>query len=608
MTDTRLLTGFGVSPGIAVGPVYVVRMDLPATTHRVIAKREVDSELARLHEALADVRRQLDSLRERTGRHAGPEEAKIFGAQILMLEDQEFLGEVESLIRENQLTAERAFEFKVLEVREQWAQSSSATLRQRITDLTGIQIRVIQSLLGESLEDVLHGSGARPAVVLARELTPGLTIQFEQSLVTGLASEQGTRTAHAAILARSLGIPCVMGLDGAIDRIEPGASVILDGSRGTVLVDPTKQEIEEAYQREGRRLALEGELEEVVGQPSATTDGTVITLRGNIDLPEEVGAAAEHGAEGVGLLRTEFLILGRTELPTEDEQVVFFERVGRRFAGHPVVIRSYDLGGDKFPAPFRAGPERNPFLGWRAIRVCLDEPEMFRTQIRALLRARASADLQLMLPLVTQVEELDRTREIVAELVDDLERSGVAAGTDLPVGVMIETPAAAMLVDELAEDSDFLSVGTNDLTQYTLAMDRGSARLADRFSPLHPAVVRLLKHIIDGGERAGLTVSVCGEMASDPISALLLLGLGYRVLSASPTALPLIRWLVRQIDLATAERAAAAALEARTTGAVTEILERHMAEHVDLSLLAVGRLPVSRRGATLRTPATRSDR
>jgi phosphotransferase system enzyme I (PtsI) len=593
MNHERVIKGLGVSPGITVGPVYVMRAELPAITHRVISRDEVTDEVERLHQAIEVVGKQLEGLRQHTLDRAGVEEAKIFGAQIAMLKDEHFLGEVETLVRENLLTAERAFEFESLELRELWAQSSSATLQQRVSDLAGIQTRVLHALLGQSLEDVLHGAGDRPVIVVARELTPGLTVQLEQGKVTGLASEFGARTSHAAILARSLEIPCVMGLVGGIDRIHSGVDALLDGTRGVLLLDPTEEEIKEAYGREGLRIRLGRELEAVVDRAARTKDGSNVILRGNVDLPEEIESAIEHGAEGVGLFRTEFLVVGRTQLPGEDEQASFFERIGTRFAPHPVVIRSYDLGGDKFPAAFRTAPEANPFLGWRAIRVCLDQPDIMRTQIRAILRARASADVRLMLPLVTQIEEVMRTRELIGEAVEQLQKDGVPIGTDLPVGVMVETPAAAMMVEQLSECADFLSVGTNDLTQYTLAVDRGNARLADRFTPLHPAVVRLLKRVVDCGVRRGKDVSVCGEMASEPLSTLLLLGLGYRVLSSSPGALPLVRWLIRQVEIEATERAAAAALAASTNDEVTEALEHAMGEYVDLDLLEAGRLPVS---------------
>lgn len=584
MKDPRLLTGIGVSPGLAVGPAYVVTWGVPDVPQRVVSKGDVPREIERLREAIADVKRHLDELRQHAAEHAGATEAKIFDAQILMLEDADFLGAVERLIRDNQLSAERAFEFEVLELRVLWAQSESQMLRQRRADLAGIGVRVLKRLLGQSIQDVLKDRSGKPVIVFTRELTPGLTVEFDREQVIGFASVEGTRMSHAAILAHSLGIPCVMGLVGGLDNIRTDGLVILDGTSGTVLTDPTPEEIAEAESKAERRRQFDAELE-AVGAPAETLDGVRVALRGNIDLPEELDTAAEHGAEGVGLLRTEFLVVGRSELPGEDEQAEYFSRICRRFPDHPVVVRTYDLGGDKFPAPFRPPREANPFLGWRAIRVCLDEPDIFRTQARAILRARLDGDVQLMLPLVTQLEELERSRELVAESAAALEREGIPAAPDVPIGVMIETPAAAMLAEEFAAASDFLSVGTNDLTQYTLAVDRGNARLADRFTPFHPSVVRLLKRIVEAGKRANLEVSVCGEMASDPRAAILLLGLGYRVLSISPPRLPLVRWLIRQLDAGIAESVAAEAVEASTTGQVVSLLTEAMNGLVDVDLL-----------------------
>lgn len=584
MKDPRLLTGIGVSPGLAVGPAYVVTWGVPDVPQRVVSKGDVPREIERLREAIADVKRHLDELRQHAAEHAGATEAKIFDAQILMLEDADFLGAVERLIRDNQLSAERAFEFEVLELRVLWAQSESQMLRQRRADLAGIGVRVLKRLLGQSIQDVLKDRSGKPVIVFTRELTPGLTVEFDREQVIGFASVEGTRMSHAAILAHSLGIPCVMGLVGGLDKIRTDGLVILDGTSGTVLTDPTPAEIAEAESKAERRRQFDAELE-AVGAPAETIDGVRVALRGNIDLPEELDTAAEHGAEGVGLLRTEFLVVGRSELPGEDEQAEYFSRICRRFPDHPVVVRTYDLGGDKFPAPFRPPREANPFLGWRAIRVCLDEPDIFRTQARAILRARLDGDVQLMLPLVTQLEELERSRELVAESAAALEREGIPAAPDVPIGVMIETPAAAMLAEEFAAASDFLSVGTNDLTQYTLAVDRGNARLADRFTPFHPSVVRLLKRIVEAGKRANLEVSVCGEMASDPRAAILLLGLGYRVLSISPPRLPLVRWLIRQLDAGIAESVAAEAVEASTTSQVVSVLTEAMNGLVDVDLL-----------------------
>jgi phosphotransferase system enzyme I (PtsI) len=595
----RLLKGIGVSPGIAVGPAVVVRWTMPDVPHRVVPRSQVEKEVRRLRAAVRDVRRYIQALKAKAEDRAGVDEARIFDAQILMLEDKQFLAGVANLIRENHLTAEKAFEFKALEVRDMWAASGSPRLKDRLADFTGVAVRVIEHLMHRGADELWEGI-TQPSVVVARELGPGLTVQLDREHVTGLVSEEGTRTSHAAILAHSIGIPAVFGVAGAMERVGPGTMLVMDGTRGTVLLHPTPQEIAEARTREQRRRELAAQLEEVVDQTAVTTDGLRIVLRGNVDLPDEIRAAQQHRAEGVGLLRTEFLITGHTALPTEDEQTEYFRRVAQAFPGHPVVVRTYDLGGDKLPAPFRAASETNPQLGWRAIRVCLDRPDIFRTQVRAALRAAKHSDIWLMIPLVTRLDELDRTRALVAEEAVQLAREGVEAAPSLPVGVMVETPAAAINADRFAESADFLSVGTNDLTQYTLVVDRGNARLADRFTPHDPSVLRLLKMVADAARAAGKPASVCGEMASEPLSAFLLIGLGYETLSVAPPALPLVKWTVRQVSAARARAAAEQALAARTADAALDLLRLALAEAVDLKLLDPdARLPAGRRSATL---------
>ncbi len=598
MSD-RLLKGIGVSPGIAIGHAVVVRWTMPEVPHRVVPRSQVEKEVRRLRAAVRDVKRHLAELKAKAEDRAGEDEARIFDAQMLMLEDREFLSGVAELIRENHLTAEKAYEFKALEVRDMWVASGSQRLKERLVDFTGVTVRVLEHLLHRG-SDELWDTLSEPSVVVAKELAPGLTVQLDREHVVGLVSEEGTRTSHSAILAHSMGIPAVMGLAGAVERITPGAAVVLDGTRGTVLLNPTPSELADAKARETRRRELAAQLEEVVDRPSVTTDGVRVVLRGNVDLPEEIAAAQRHRAEGVGLLRTEFLITGHSALPSEDEQAAYFRRVGEAFPGHPVVVRTFDLGGDKFPAPFRAPPEANPFLGWRAIRVCLDHPEIFRTQLRAALRAGAHADIQLMIPLVTRLEEVERTREILAEEARRLSQGGVEAAASVPVGVMVETPAAAVIADRLAAASDFLSVGTNDLTQYTLVVDRGNARLADRFVSHDPSVLRLLKMVADAARAALKPASVCGEMASEPLSAFLLLGLGYDTLSVAPPALPLVKWTLRQVSRREAQAAAEAALAARSADAVLDILRVALANAVDVKLLDPdARLPAGRRKASL---------
>ena len=534
-----------MSPGVVVAPALIVQWDFPEVPDRAVRPDQVEDEVKRLREAVGEVVAHLNELGQKVLRRAGPEEARIFDAQILMAQDQEFLNSVEFLIRNNQLSAETAYEFKALELRNLW--SGAARLRERLADLNAIQFRMISRLMGRSAAELGTISPDEQVIVVAHELSPGLTVQLDREHVVGLVSEEGTRTAHAAILAHSLGIPAVMGAVGALARIPDGAMLLLDGQSGVIVLEPTLDELDDAKTQISRRSRLELQLEGIVDQPAVTPSGRPILLQGNVDLPEEIESAQRLGAQGVGLLRTEFLLTGRATLPTEDEQTAYFRRVALAFPGHTIVIRSFDLGGDKFPVAFKSSPEANPFLGWRSIRVCLDEPEVFRPQVRAVLRAAVGRDIQFMLPLVTRVEEVIEAKAIVQEEAANLKAAGVRAAETVPVGVMVETPAAVLIADHLAKVSAFFSVGTNDLTQYTMAVDRGNARLADRFTPHHPSIIRQLQQVVEVGRAAGISVSVCGEMASEALSAVLLIGLGYERLSVSPPALPLVKWVLRTV-------------------------------------------------------------
>ncbi len=599
MSD-RTLRGIGVSPGVAIAPAMAVRWAIPDVADRTVGANDVAGEITRLREASDGVVEQLRVLRDRTAQRAGPDAARIFDAQMMMASDPDFLAGVEALIRKNRLAAESAYEFKALELRNAWQGSRAATLRDRLADLNAIILRMLAHLMGRAPDDAWLGDIREQVIIVAHELSPGLTVQFDRDHVVGVISEEGTRTSHAAILAHSLGIPAVMGLAGALEQIREGTVLLMDGQSGVVVLDPTPDELDDARLRASRRHKLALQLEGIAHEPAQTIDGARITLQGNVDLPEEIEVALRHGAEGVGLLRTEFLITGRANLPTEDEQTEYYRRVGAAFAGNPVVVRTYDLGGDKFPTAFAPTSEPNPFLGWRSIRVCLDHPEIFRPQLRAILRAAADRDIWMMLPMVISLEEVEQARAMVLEESASLQVSGVRAARDVPMGVMIETPAAVRLADEFAAAAAFLSVGTNDLTQYTLAVDRSNARLADRFSPLHPAVVRQLRDVQQAAARAGIPASICGEMASDPLAVLLLVGLGFTRLSVAPPALPMVKWVVRQLSLAAAQQAAGAAAEATSTAAVRDVLREALGRHLDLRLVdPSGALPRPSAGASL---------
>ena len=408
MTDARRLVGVGVSPGVGFAAAMVVHWGFPEVPDRTVEESDLEAEVLRLHAAVREAVEGLETLRERVLVRAGVEESRIFEAQILMVQDPDFLSGVEHLIRKNQLSAETAYEFKALELRNLWASSGSAQLRERLTDLTAIQRRVVLKLMGQTEREPWSGTLGEQVIVVAHELSPGLTVQLDREHVVGLISEEGTRTSHAAILAHSLGIPAVMGVAGALQRIRDGQMILLDGRTGEIILEPTRPELEEAKTRLHRRHRLELKLEAGLSAPAVTPDGRAMSLRGNVDLPEEIEPAVRHGAAGVGLLRTEFLLTGRAVVPSETEQADYFRRVAQAFPGQPVVVRTFDLGGDKFPAAFEAPLEANPFLGWRSIRVCLDHPEIFRPQLRAVLRAAVGRDLRIMLPLITRVDEVLR--------------------------------------------------------------------------------------------------------------------------------------------------------------------------------------------------------
>jgi phosphotransferase system enzyme I (PtsI) len=603
--SVRRLRGIGVSPGTALAPAIVVRLDFPDVADRAIGAGEVEAEIDRLRQAVAEVVDELADLRTKVLERAGPEESGIFDAQILMVQDPDFLAGVEVLIRNNLLSAETAFEFKALEARELWAGQASPILRERLTDLTATHRRVLHRLTGRQDPEWWAGDLGGEVIIVARELSPGLTVQLDREHVVGLVSEEGTRTSHSAILAHSLGIPAVMGVAGALDRIRSGTTILLDGLSGRLVLDPNPEEIYQAQAISSRRHRLDLELETAASRPTVSPEGERLTILANVDLPEELDAALRNGAEGVGLLRTEFLVTGRTEVPSEQEQTEYFARVAEAFRPGPVVVRSFDLGGDKFPSAFRTSPEPNPFLGWRSIRVCLDEPGIFRPQLRAVLRAARSRNVRLMLPLVISVDEVRAVRALLVEEREELARRGVPVVEELPVGVMIETPAAVILADRLAEECDFFSVGTNDLTQYTLAVDRGNARLADRFQPNHPAVLAQLRHVLEVGRAAGREVSLCGEMASEPLWAVLLAGLGFRTLSVAPPSLPLIKWVLRTVPLEAAREAAARSLVAPSAAEVDAALLEATRTHLDVRLLGLrDALPEGRGDASLREPIT----
>lgn len=556
------LHGVSASPGIVSGTVHLLRWEVPEVPSRLVSDGEVAGELARLREAVAAAIGRLRVVQARAEVNAGPAEAAIFEVQVAMLEDPSLRESIEALIRQN-LAAEKAVDLVLLEWRERFGRSTNPLMRERASDLIDVQIRLLTLLLDLPDHDPVDLARGDGAILVTHDLTPSLTVQLDRRAIVGIATDAGTRTSHVAILARSLGLPAVVGLLDATQRVRTGDRVILDASNGVLLPKPTAAELSafaDRAQREAEALAVLSA--EAVGE-AVTTDGHRVALRANVDLPDEAVRAVESGAEGVGLMRTEFLVVGRAAMPTEEEQVEAYRNVLRAFPGQPVVIRTYDVGGDKLPVG-GFPHEPNPFLGWRAIRMCLDESAIFLVQLRALLRVAAEGDVRIMLPLVVSVDEVRQTRFLLEEAAADLARRGVPHRRDVPLGVMVETPAAAIAADTFAGEVAFLSLGTNDLVQYTLAVDRGNASLVTRFTPLHPAVLRLIARTVEAGASSGVEVSVCGEMASQPLMAFALLGLGVRTLSVAATGIPLVKRLVRGVSVVAATAAAQEALRAAT--------------------------------------------
>jgi phosphoenolpyruvate-protein phosphotransferase (PTS system enzyme I) len=575
------------SPGIAIGPAHLLLWEVPDVPHRVISDEDIPVETMRLQQAFKRASERLRHVRERVAQKAGEKEAEIFDVQVSILEDPDLQKQVEDLIAKN-LTAEKAFDVVMIEWRHHFSRHTSSMMRERVGDLTDVQIRVLSILLGLPDHDPVDVPKGAKVVLVTHDLTPSLTVQLDREAIIGVATDAGTRTSHVAILARSLGLPAVVGLRDGTSRIRGGEEVILDGSAGLLVIMPNGAEKVEFRKRSVREQEAEAELQLLTEEESITLDGVRVTIRANVDLPEDADRAAHSGAEGVGLMRTEFLVVGRANMPDEEEQYVAYRRVAEAFAGRAVVIRTFDIGGDKLPVGGFPS-EANPFLGWRAIRMCLDQPDLFKVQLRALLRAGVHGDVRIMLPLVVTVDEIRATKVLLDEAAAELTERGVAFRRDLPLGVMVETPAAVIAADTFVKDAQFFSIGTNDLVQYTLAVDRGNVNLASRFTPLHPAVLRLIHQTVTVGRNHGIEVSVCGEMASQPLMAFALVGLGLRQLSVGPRSVTTVKRIIRGVSAGAAEEGANAALASESAAlAEHELRQRLLAIFPDAFRLGDG--------------------
>ena len=562
-----MLRGIPVSQGVSQGRVVVLNRSriVPAK-----AGFEIDDqagEEARLQTALAETRKQLTAVQERLRDEFGAKESQIFDAHLLVLEDPALMEEVGRQVRDEHHTPEYAF----YTASEKYAEALSAVddsyLSERAADIRDVTQRVLGNLMGQPQRAGVSDL-TEPCIVVANDLTPSDTAQLDPAKVLGFVTEVGSRTSHTAILARSLQIPAVLGLGYAIEELKPGQTVLLDGFNGFVIISPSEQTLFEYGQLVERQSSIEESLDEIRTEPAKTLDGHTIILSANIERAGDVEAVRKSGATGVGLFRTEFLFINRSDLPNEEEQFQAYKKVTESLAPEPVIIRTLDLGGDKLLSHVNVAAEMNPFLGWRAIRLCLEEKDLFRTQLRAILRASAFGDLKIMYPMVSGMDELDAANVLLDECRDQLRAEGVEFAENLEIGVMIETPSAAMIADSLARCVQFFSIGTNDLIQYSLAVDRLNEKIAHLYEPTHPGILRLIKTTVDAGQAQKIWTGVCGEMAGELAMVALLIGLGVAELSVVPSLVPRVKMLIRSIEMAKARELAEFALNCDSPGEI----------------------------------------
>ncbi len=571
----RIFRGIGVSPGIAVGKALVVESRRPRVKRESLDPGRIPLEISRLRQALEVSRRQIQEIQERIAKEVGPQYARIFDAHLLILEDRWLAEQAATLIQKQRVNAEFAVQEVLDPVRQALSRVEDGYLRERRTDVDDVGDRLVRNLMGQ--RGSFHVEGMRgEAIVFARDLSPSDTAQLHRDAVLGLATETGGRTSHSAIMARSLEIPAVVGVEQICAEVQNHETVILDGMEGVVILSPDVETLTRYHARKQQFEYVGLALHKLGGLPAETQDGYRVRVTANIEFPEELPAVRDHGAEGVGLYRTEFLYLNRPDLPNEEEHFSVYCAVAAQMHPRPTVIRTLDFGGDKLASAIQLAAEENPSLGLRAIRLCLHRPDMFRAQLRAILRASAFGTLRIMYPMISGVAEIRAANAILEDVKAELRREGVAFDPEIQVGAMIEIPSAAMIADLLAREVDFFSVGTNDLIQYALAIDRINEQVAYLYEPLHPAVLRLIWSVVSAAHNEGIWISMCGEMAADPLHALFLVGLGFDELSMTPAAIPLMKRIIRSVTYGQAAEVAHRVFGCATASEVEGLLRQEM--------------------------------
>lgn len=568
----KVLKGIAASPGIAIGKVHVIGSEEITILKSFIKESAIPKEITRFQEALTKTRAEILAIRDKISKEIGQDHADIFNAHLMVIEDRSLIEEVMERIKKERLTSEYVFSSVLKRYVQSFLQIDDEYLRERVSDINDVGRRILRNLIG--LKKISLSDLPEKMIVVAYDLAPSDTAVMNRKNVIGFATDIGGRTSHTAIMAKSLEIPAVVGFETITSHVREGELLIVDGLEGVAIINPTPAEIQKYKQAQIRHQEVSRGLKKYRDLPCVTLDGRRIELAANIELPDETASVLSHGADGIGLYRTEFLYMNRADLPSEEEQYQAYKKVVMEMAPRSVILRTFDLGGDKFLSHLEMPHEMNPFLGWRAIRFCLATPEIFKIQLRAILRASAHGKMKIMYPMISGIGELKQANKLLEEARNELKARKFSFDERMEVGAMIEIPSAALTCDILAPEVDFFSIGTNDLIQYALAVDRINEKIAYLYEPAHPAVLRLLRTIIETGHAKKIWVGLCGEMAGDPILTPVLIGLGLDEISTSPVLIPEIKKIVRLLTYAEAQEIAQYALSLRSGAEVMSFLKQ----------------------------------
>lgn len=562
--------GVPASPGVAIGKAFLLNRETVEVKEEKVDENEIQKEILRFKKALDETKRELFKTKEKVAKRIDSDHARIFEGQILILEDDLINDAVIERIKQTKNNAEFVYKKVIDQTIQTLSSSTDEYLKERTLDINAVSSRLIYNLLG--IKHLTLESIDSPVILVARTLSPADVVHMKKEIILGFATDVGGETSHVALLAKSMEIPAVVGLKNLFDQIQNDQSIILDGTKGEVVICPDQETLKESEKRRKYIIRKTAELSELRLLPAETQDKRKIELSANIELPQDTDSALEYGAQGIGLFRTEYLYLAQSDLPTEEEQYHAYQEVAFKVFPKPVILRTFDLGGDKFGQNLGSLYEANPFLGWRAIRACLDLPEIFKIQLRAMLKASAKKNVKIMFPMISEVEELKSAKALLEEVKDELREKKIPFDENIEVGIMVEIPSAALAGDSLAKESNFFSIGTNDLIQYTLAVDRGNERIAHLYQGFHPAVLKLIKETIEAGHRNGIWVGLCGEMAGDPLATVLLVGMGVDELSTSAMAIPEIKKIIRSVTFEEAQRVAQQVLSLSTINDIKKFL------------------------------------